>query len=467
MKLLFNGFTIGICFSLLLCSCKTIKPEHPDTGSESVPEIKEQPASRLNIDMSINLGKYFRKAEDAVPSEHKGGRQQCDGLSYSYYFKRLPLLLEGKGKTVTGRIDGKYKLEASYCVKCLLDNCILPKIHFSCGTEDEAMRTLKIAYSISLNVSPEYNLIAKTKLIELDAGDKRCVISPVNIDITEMLIDQLKDPLNSLASKVDQTLEKVELRAQIEKTWKTVTGGLKLGKYGYLYFNPQHVKLGSINLQDSILNFSLTTTAKPVLRTDSIPHKEFNLPELTEHMPPSDKGFEAYVDLKAGYDSISSYLTKYLKGTTITIKKKKFIIVKAAIHGMGNGKLVAAITFKGYKRGVVYLTGTPAFNKVTNELSIPDCDFDVKTKALLLNVAKWIYDEKIVNTLREKAKFNITDFLAFSRKKLQQEMNRKVGEHVYVEAKLKELYIEGVYPLKDKLILRTLSKGEFSIKVTP
>src|SRR6185503_15058808 len=117
---LIHGFTIGIiALSILVCSCKTIKPERPDISNESIPEIKEQPSSQLNIDMAINLGKYFQKAEQAVPAEHKGGRQECDGLTYSYNFKRQPLTLEGKGKTVTGRIDGKYNLQGSYCPKCV------------------------------------------------------------------------------------------------------------------------------------------------------------------------------------------------------------------------------------------------------------------------------------------------------------------------------------------------------------
>jgi len=463
------GLAIGIFYcSVLLFSCRSIKPEHPDTSDEAVPNMQEQPASQLSIDMSINLGKYFQKAEEKVPAEHSGGKQDCEGLSYSYYFKRMPLVLEGKGTTVTGRIEGKYKLESSYCLKCLAGNCIHPRLKFSCGTEDEGMRTLKIAYSVSLGITPEYNLQSKTKLIELQAGDKRCVVSPVNIDITEQIIEQLKDPLNTLASKADQALENIELREHVEKIWKTVTGGLKLGNYGYLYFNPEHVKLSSFELKDSILNFSLITSAKPTIRTDSLPHKEFPLPKLTEYAP-SNKGFDAYVDLNAGYDSLSNYLTKYIAGTTITIKKRKFTIVSAAVTGMGNGKLIAAIRFKGYKRGTIYLIGTPYFDKATHELSIPDCDFDVKTKAILLKLAKWMYNDKIVNLLREKTKFNIAEYVNISRKKIEEEMNRRVGKHkeIEVEASLKELHVEGIYPLKDKLILRASSKGNLSIKVTP
>src|SRR6185312_7227943 len=194
MKINFRLAVVLFYCTVLLFSCRSIKPEHPDVSTEAVPDIKEQPASQLSIDMSINLGKYFQKAEEKVPAEHSGGRQNCEGLSYSYYFKRMPLVLEGKGTTVTGRIEGKYKLEGSYCLKCLLNNCVLPRFKFSCGTEDEGMRTLKIAYSVSLGVSPEYNLESKTKLIELQAGDKRCVVTPANIDITELIIEQLKHP---------------------------------------------------------------------------------------------------------------------------------------------------------------------------------------------------------------------------------------------------------------------------------
>jgi len=466
MKTTSNYVIIMLLGISLLCSCsKTILPDHPDTADEAIPKI-EEPSSQINIDMSINLGKYFQKAEQAIPSEKSGEKKVCEGLSYSYYFKRLPLVLEGRGKTVTGRIEGKYKLQGAYCAKCILGNCIHPKISFSCGEEGEPLRSLKIAYSITMNVSQEYNLVSKTKLIELKADDQSCSLSALNIDITDQLIGQLNTPLNTLAAKVDETLGKVALREQVEKSWKTVTGGLKLGNYGYLYFNPQHVKLGSISLQDSILNFSVTTTAKPVITTDILPVKHFNLPELTDYVS-SEKGFNAYVDLKASYDSLSSYLTHFLGGTTITLKRKKFIIVKASIHGMGNGKLIAAITFKGYKKGIIYLIGTPHFDKTTNEISIPDCDYDIKTKAVLLKLADWIYNDKIVNILREKTKFNLTSFLETSRKKIQKEMNRDVGEHAHVDAKLRQLNIEAVYPLKDKLVLRALAKGEFSVKLTP
>ena len=466
MKVAGRHTVVMLLYAVLLFSCsKTIQPDRPDTVRETIPKI-EEPSSQINIDMSINLGKYFQKAEEAVPSEKSGEKKVCEGLSYSYYFKRLPLILEGKGKTVTGKIEGKYKLQGAYCAKCIFGNCIHPKINFSCGEQGEPLRSLKIAYSITFNVSPEYNLESKTKLLDIKASDESCSISSLNIDITDQLIDQLHTPLNLLAAKVDETLGKVALRQQVEKSWKTVTGGLKLGNYGYLYFNPQHVKLGSISLQDSILNFSVTTSAKPVITTDVLPAKHFDLPVLTDYSP-SQKGFNAYVDLKASYDSLSSYLTHYLAGTTITIKRKKFTISKATIEGMGNGKLIAAVTFRGYKKGIIYLVGTPHFDKATNEISIPDCDYDIKTKALLLKLANWMFNDKIVNTLREKTKFNLTSFMTTARKKLQKEMNRDVGEHAHIEAELKELNLEAVYPLKDKLIVRALAKGEFSVKLTP
>lgn len=141
------------------------------------------------------------------------------------------------------------------------------------------------------------------------------------------------------------------------------------------------------------------------------------------------------------------------------------IINNVKVYGIGNSKLVAAITFTGSKKGLIYLIGTPAYDPKTYVLSVPDFAFDVKTKDMLLKMAKWLFSDKITTTLREKSKYTLKPLFDQTKTRLQKELNRDINEYVGIKGGIDEINLQGIYPAKDKLAIRAISKGYLEVLV--
>ncbi|MBV8388206.1 MAG: DUF4403 family protein, partial [Mucilaginibacter sp.] len=132
----------------------------------------------------------------------------------------------------------------------------------------------------------------------------------------------------------------------------------------------------------------------------------------------------------------------------------------------GSGKqIVMQIDFKGSSTGTIYLVGTPTYDPATHQLSFPDLTFDLQTKAWMLKAAKWMFNAKITDMIRQRATYNFTGFIADSKKRIQTEMSRDMGNGVHTDVNIRDLDIQAIYPTEEKLIVRTLSNGQIKVKV--
>ena len=73
-----------------LYSCKSVQPAAPYIEISSITQL-EQPLSTINIPVKLGLKSYFKKINQIVPSTFKDSKQQCEGVSYTYYVKRKPI----------------------------------------------------------------------------------------------------------------------------------------------------------------------------------------------------------------------------------------------------------------------------------------------------------------------------------------------------------------------------------------
>lgn len=458
------------CLTTAFYSCRTIRPKAPTMVDKEIPKIV-QPISNIDIPVKAELKNYFKEAETSVPNEFNGNDQRCEGLRYAYFFRRSPFNITGVGNTVNLKFVGSYGIDLTYCAKCanILGTglrCVVPKVGASCGVGGEAPRRLEISYKSSFSaLQPNYHLKSRTILDPRPNPLDRCNVTILNIDATDRLIGYIEGPLNNLGSKVDEKVGGVDLKPQAQKLWDNISKEIKFGNFGYLSIHPQNLRASGFNFTDqSILNFSFGLSAQPVITTESNPTTPSQLPDLTEYQPAN--GFDIYLDLFASYDTLSNYISKQAVGQSIKIGRKKFVITNVKVSGIGNQKIVLAIDFKGCRKGTIYLVGTPNYNSITHEVTFPDLAFDIKTKNLLLKLAKWIFNDKITTALKDKAKYNFTKILDDSKVKLQTELNRNISDNIKTEGTVNDLNIEEIYPTKEKLMLRALSKGQLSIIMT-
>lgn len=454
-----------ITTSIILISCGSIKPEAPEIEIQKTP-IPNQPVSSINIPIKVDLAPYFKETNKSVPKEFKGGEQNCEGVSYSYKFKREPIKFVGKGKYIKFDVDGKYWVKLNYCVECnsLLSSsgtCILPRIYASCGI-DEPMRKMYVGFKSEIGITKDYKLKAKTTLSKVKASSP-CKITLFNYNATATLEKEVTKAMKSVEKDIDKEIGAVDLREDMEATWNILREPIDLEGYGYMYMKPSRVSVGDIRYKGDTAYFDAYLKAYPKIYLDTIDYEGKPLPNMGNFE--KNEGFDIHMDISAKYDSLSNVLTRNISGTKIDVKGKEVIFGDVVVHGAANHQLTIKIDFSGKKNGSLYLTGTPKFDAEKQHISFPDLEFDIKTRSALLKSAKWLFDKKITDLVRTSASMDLKPYLDDLKASLTTSLNGEIDKGVFMSGNVDDIIIDFIYPREHTLFIRIQSKGTLGIQM--
>lgn len=454
--LILFAFIPGIFFG-----CGSIQPNAPSTANQVV-AVKPMPAvaSTINIPIKVELKPFIKLADQSFDKEFKGADKPCSGLRYQYKLKREPIQLSGKGKTVFLGLDVAYGFAGEYCAACVFDNCINPPIPFSCGW-DESMRRAKIKLKSDIELSTNYRIKSTTSFTEFTPVDP-CRVTFANININDVLMSQLKPELGNLAKMIDAEIGKQDLKPYILPIWKAFQEDIQIPSTGYLRFQPQSLAVSEINMNGSILNFSIGLTAMPAILSSPWNKPATALPNLSPYK--KGNGFEVYTDLKMSYDSLSKQLFDIMKTESFALGKEKIIITSLKLFPAGE-KLGVAVGFAGSKKGTFYLLGTPSFENAKNQIALKNVEYDIATKNILIKTAKWMMDETIRKKLEEQMIFDISDLMNLTKKSIGESLNQTMDGGIKIQGKLKSLEVAGWSLQQDALWVRAKTLGDLSVSI--
>ncbi len=446
--------------SATLVSCKSIQPPAPTVVTSRVPALPEAPWSNIQVPVEVDLNPYFRLAEKQVPSSFSGSEDPCEGVRYKYQFQRQPFSFFGKGNVLQSNIEGSYQLAGSYCATCVKDVCLVKTPIFSCG-QNEPMRKVSIGYASALSLQPNYKLQSKTTLTSLNPIDP-CKISFLNINITERLIEQIRTPLNNLAAQVDQEIAGYPFRDIMQTFWQQLQSAQPAEDFGYLYLQPRALNLQSISMQGSKLSMLLQIRCKPTFTLHALPLESTPLPNMSKM--PVDSGFHVTVDIKARYDSLNKQLQSRFAGNVIEMKGKKIKLDSIHLAPASAAKMIVRVAFSGYKKGVLYLTGTPKVN-AGHQFSIPDLEYDLKTRNLLLKSARLLLDNRIASNLKSSCTIDLNPLILESEKNIESALNQRINQQVSLQGSIKRTSIRHVFAGEQELLIRVEQEGKLSARI--
>ncbi len=461
----FTQYIFILSAALIFSSCAEIKPLAPSV-EVTKPGPAKQDVSVIDIPIQVELKPYFKEADASVPNRFEGKEENCEGTSYSYVFERKPIEFKGKGNELQFDIDGKYSLKMNYCPACTdvfsqTGYCVTPRIYASCGV-GEPMRKIEISYASKFELKPDFTLKSETTLKEVKPVDK-CEVTVFSFDATEELMKEIRKSLKDMAGEIDKKVSQTEIRKEVEKAWKSMSQPFKIDQYGYLYLQPEKISVSNFQLNGSLLNFSIAMEAYPKVQLTKASTASKTLPALSPYM--KNDGFNINLDLIGSYDSLSRLMSSELKGKEIMLKKNKIILDSAKIFGAANQQLSFEVSFSGKRSGTLYLLGTPTFDPVKQEISFPDLTFDLETKNALLKSAKWLFNDKITQTIRKYSIYNLSDLLKDASVKLEKELNRKIDDKTVLGGKMNVIQVAGIYPLADELLIRTNLQGNIRLSI--
>lgn len=450
---------------VFVASCGTIRPEAPKKKtSEVIPEYN-QPVSVINIPITIDLKPYFDETEKAVPKSFSGNEAKCEGVSVAYFFRRGTIKFKGKGSDIYFDVDGEYSMKMNYCPQCTelfndAGNCIVPRIYASCGV-NEAMPKLHISFKSSIGIDQNYRLTSTTKLQSVKAITP-CRVTMFNYNATGHVEDEVSKALRSAQKDIDKEIKSINLKSDMQEVWNLLREPVDLEGYGYFYINPQSIGIDELKYQNSTATFNASLSTKPYLNLEKEIIAPASIPQL-QKITKSD-GFSINMDIKAGYDSLARITNKEIGGSKFEVKGKEVIIDSIGYFPYGD-QLGVKVNFSGKKKGIVYLVGTPELDTLNQVLSLPDLEFDVKTKSLLLKSAKWLFDAKITEMIRKYAIIDLKPYLADLKEGINTSLNGELSEGIRMSGAIKEAKVLAIHPLESHLFIQSFGSGWLEIKM--
>ena len=460
-----SNFLGLIVLFITVISCSTIKPEAPiNSATEFI--VPSQSLSSIKIPIKINLRPYFVDTDKSIPYRFTGSEQACEGVSYSYKFFRGPIQFNGVNNQILFDVNGKYSLKLNYCPQCtsLFHNdghCIIPRIYSSCGV-DEPLRKIEVGYATKIGITNDYTLDSKTKLRNVKAKSP-CIVSVFEYDATTTLKEEITVALQDLETEIDAEISKIDLKPELSKSWDYFAQPTDLEGYGFLHMNPTSVSVSPIVFKGDTAYFNAIIEAKPTILTNPSRKNPSSLPNLSEYE--NREGFDITMDIFSTYDSLSSILTNNIKGQKVVLKKNEIEFSEITIHGASDRKLHLKVDFTGDKKGTLYLTGTPTFDRETQKIKFDDIIFDVKTKNALLKSAKGLFDKKITNAIREISQVDLSPYLDSLTQELNNSINGEVSEGVFMKGQIESIQIDLIHPMENQLFLRVKSVGELKLQM--
>jgi hypothetical protein len=455
--------------NLVLFSCGSIVPQQPQITNETT---LQNPETRgiVRIPIEINLAPYFDQADKSIPKTFRGAKEECDGVSYTYYFVRDPIKFEGVRKTMGYEINGEYSIRVNYCAQCSSvfgsdPFCLTPRIYVSCGV-GEPLRKIGINFESDLSIAPNYRLNSKTRLVNVKTIDP-CKLSFLHYDVSTLIEKEMSDYLKDMEREIDDQIEKVDLKTSINEAWTAMQEPILVPDYGYLYFQPRAIDIGPINFNKHKANVIVNMELSPRFSSDTLVQFKQSLPFLSKIS--STNNFNLPILSLASYDSINALLKDEIQGTIIPYNRKQIIISEAEVLGPVGKQLLFKIKFTGTKKGTIYLLGTPSYDSATEEISFPDLTFDIRSKDAIVKSAKWLFDKKLTETLRAKAKYNLSDQIEKARKEIHNQLNTSIeykkGQFVQLSGNLDKMNFSNLHIGARELQVVLDLEGNLSLKL--
>ena len=458
-------FSIYLLSFLTLFSCGTIQPIAPIIQT-SEPVIKQE-KSEINVPIQFELTSYLKDLEIQTPKTFEDEVKQCEGISFWYKLERNPLEFDGKDNNLLLELSGKYALKLNYCPKCTgmfsdEDHCITPRINASCGV-DEPMRKIRVSSSTALSIANNYQIQAKTDVKDIESIDK-CKITMFKIDATKKLQEEIAKALKDVTKDIDKKIAETDVKKQVSDIWKQLNTPISIADMGYFSLNPSSLSISNPEFSKNKLNLIVSINAYPkvLLETKNTPIPA--LPNLTNNKE-KNSGFSIHLDINGSYQSINSLLSKNINGKEILLKKEKIILDSVKILGASNKQLSFQVHFSGKRSGILYLIGTPTFDKEKQIISFPDLTFDIDTKNKLIKSAAWLFDDLITDKIREAAIYDLKNDLKNNKTLVEKELNRDLDKNIRMNTKITFIVIDGIYPMNNELLIQSSLIGELKILV--
>lgn len=451
--------------SVLACDARLDVEAPAPAMMADVDTLPTLPTSTLDIPLTYDLTPVVRALEGAVPrkfgniDERKKTSNPRMEIAYEATRNPFSVSLDGQTARITAVVH--YKGRGFYNPR------VGPNISSSCGINDEMPRA-RISIATDLRITPEWKLRGRTRVANVTPYSEerrdQCRVTAFKIDVTERVINATRAALEKQRPTIDRRIGALDVRSRFENWWQLLGQPIQLTDSVWLLIRPSAVRMGqNVGVKRTLVT-ALGFSASPVVITGAKPVvPPTQLPPLATAAV--GDGLHIMLEGVISYDLATDLLRKHLKGRKVERSGQKLQVKDVRLFGIGGGKLALELTFGGDVAGHIYFVGTPRYDAGTNELFVPDLDYDVGSKSMLVSGVEWVKHDEIRNFFRDNARWSIGDVMQTGKAQLEKGLNRDLANGVRLSAEVKQVQGLSVHARRTAIRLRAQADANARLTV--
>ncbi|MGK2962060.1 MAG: DUF4403 family protein [Gemmatimonadaceae bacterium] len=456
-----------LAFTALLqaCDARLAVDAPPPAMMADTDTLPTLPTSTLDIPLTYDLTPIVRALEGAVPRKFGDidERKQLPNprMQIAYEATRSPFTVSLDGQTARITSVVTYKGRGFYNPR------VGPNISSSCGISDEQPRA-RISIATNLRITPEWRLRGRTRIASVApySEDRRdqCRVTAFRIDVTERVINATRSALEKQRPEIDRRIASLDVKTRFENWWHLLEQPIQLTDSVWLLIRPSAVRMGqNVGVKRTLVT-ALGFSASPVVITGAKPVVTPSpLPPLAEAAV--GDGLHILLEGVISYDLATDLLRKHLKGRKIERAGQTLQVRDVRLFGIGGGRLALELRFGGDVAGHIYFVGTPRYDASTNELFVPDLDYDVGSRSLLVSGVEWVKHDEIRNFFRDNARWSVGDVMQTGKEQLEKGLNRDLAPGVRLAAEVQQVQGLSVHARRTAIRLRAQADANARLTV--
>lgn len=460
-------WSIGLIF--LVASCSSSKKVASSAAESTGRVLPALPPSQINLPLKINMRSLLNVMDSTTAKEFTNDhwpeytQSGCD-FRYKYKFIRSPFSFTCVNNKVSISLRGNYQIAGSKRI-CAFDKQVSPWISGSCGFGSEPYRRVDVVIGSQLELMPNHSIRTTTRTESSKALDK-CEVTILQNDITALVMDSIKASIDSYCSSFDSFVQSVNNSRQLMQWRSKGSRVMPVSRYGFINLNPTQFRVGRFNVIQDTLIFSIGFTGTPRFSSDSlILVNNISLPPITNNV--SNQGIATYLDATYEYSFFSRILNDSLRNKPFELEGRVFLIQEIKISGSNEGKLSVDVSFTGNRKGILHLSGTPVLDSALQVISMPDINFSIDTKDMLVNMAKNLFRKKILKELRNQSVMDIAALIQKNRSLIEARLNQQINPWMNSSGRLHEIRLIGLLPQKNHLQVQAFVRADLNLIASP
>ncbi len=457
----------AIAAAALLAACDNkLDLEAPAPAvTADIDTLPSLPTSTLDIPLTYDLSPVVQALEKAVPKKF-GNLDERHGIPGQ---PRMHVAFEAIRDPFKVSLNGQVAhltAVVHYAGKGWYKPPVVGEVSGSCGVNDERPRA-RIEITSALSITQGWRLRGKTRIGDVQpyssATRDKCRVTVFNISVTGRVIEATRNLLNDKRGMIDQKIAAIDIRSRFEGWWHLLQRPIPLTDSVWLQINPSAVRMGkSVGVKRTLVT-ALGFSASPRVVTGNQPATvETPLPPLLPSVV--GDGLHILMEGVVDYALATRLLEKALVGKIVEGKGQTLVVRHLRLFGIGGGRLALELEFRGTAAGRIYFIGTPKYNSATNELFVPDLDYDAGSANLLVRSFEWLKHDEVRDYFRKNARWSVGDIVQKGTEQLEKGLNRDLAPGVKLTAEVKK--VEALSVNARRAAIRVRARADANARLT-